>query len=1113
MRGNEGLTMSTQEKPGFCTLCRSRCGTINVVEDDRLVAVRPNPVHPTGKAICPKGRAAPEIAHSARRLKTPLRRTAPKGAADPGFVPISWDEALTEIAERLGRYREETGAESVAFAVTSGSSSSTSDSLDWIQRFIRGFGSPNNCFSTEICNWHKDHAHAFTFGCALPTPDYRHSELILLWGHNPANVWLAQAEAISAARAKGAKLAVIDPRRTGSARDADLWLRIRPGTDAALALGLARWLIVNQAYDADFVRHWTNAAFLIRDSDGCFLRAGDIGLEGDGFLVWDAVAGEAVAAEGGLATAALEGCFDVIGPQGAIACRTGFDHYVAAAEPYDPTAVERITAIPAAQVEELAATISKASSVCYHGWTGLGQHSNASQTERAVATLYALTGHFDAPGGNVRMPSLPVPSLHSMAMIPPEARARTLGLSERPLGPPADGWITSTDFYDAALTGKPYRVRALFAFGSNLLVSHPAPERGREALKALDFQVHCDLFLNPTAEMADIVLPVSSPWEHEALRLGFEISPEAQELVQLRPQMIPRQGEARSDMWIVFQLATRLGMGELFFDGDVERGFEHLLAPLGLDLQALRARPEGIRVPLKHGHRKYQTTGFATQTGKAELYSELLHRHGYPAVPRFVEPAERRSDAFPLTLFSANSGYFCHSQHRGINSLRRKRAEPTAEIHPELARRKNILEGDWMLVRSRMGAIRMRAAFNEALAQDVVASDYGWWQPAPDLGLPGYLPDETRLVGASFNAVISERGRDPLSGSLALRSFAGDVERDESTAWQGWRSFVVAERREECADVVGLTLRPVDGGPIPAFRPGQFVSLRIGEAIRSYSLTGAAIPAPDAYRIGVRHIEGGQVSTAVRHDLAPGDTVELQSPKGGFVLPLRNEFPIVLIAGGIGITPFLSYLETLEGGADEPRVTLHYGCRNSESRPFHQRLEALQQRLPNLTLVTHLSCPRSGDCFDRLGRFTVSDIDAGLLRERARIYMCASDEMMDEVGADLQARGVPVFEIFKERFRSPAPPALDGLMSRRIHFARSARTLTWSPQTPLASILAVAENAGIAIPSGCRVGQCESCVVPIKTGEVRHLVDCPELDDGHCLTCQAVPLSDLVIDA
>ena len=581
----------------------------------------------------------------------------------------------------------------------------------------------------------------------------------------------------------------------------------------ALALGLARWLIVNRTYDADFVRRWTNAAFLVRNSDGCFLRSGDIGLEGDGFLVWDEVAGKAVSAENGTAAAAFEGNFEVIGPEGPIACRTGFDHHVAAAEPYDPATVEHITGIPAAQVEELGLA-PDAASVCYHGWTGLGQHTNATQTERAVATLYALTGSFDAPGGNVRMPSLLRPRLHSMAMIPPAARARTLGLSERPLGPPADGWITSSDFYDAALSGKPYRVRALFAFGSNLLVSHPAPERGREALKALDFQVHCDLFLNPTAEMADIVLPVSSPWEHEALRLGFEISPEAQELVQLRPRMIPPQGEARSDMWIVFQLAKRLGMSELFFDGDVEKGFEHLLAPLGIDLEMLRARPEGIRVPLKHVHRKYETTGFATQTGKAELYSELLHRHGYPAVPRFIEPAERRDDAFPLTLFSANSGYFCHSQHRGINALRRKRTEPTVEIHPELARRKDIIEGDWMWVRSRVGTIRMRAAFNDALAQDVVASDYGWWQPAPDLGLPGYPPDQSQPVGAGFNTIISEAERDPLSGSLALRSFACDISRDESTTWQGWRTFVVAERREECADVVALTLRPVDGGSI-----------------------------------------------------------------------------------------------------------------------------------------------------------------------------------------------------------------------------------------------------------------------------------------------------------
>jgi anaerobic selenocysteine-containing dehydrogenase/ferredoxin-NADP reductase len=1105
--------MATVEKQGFCTLCRSRCGTINVIENDRLVAVRPNPAHPTGKAICPKGRAAPEIAHSARRLTTPLRRTRPKGSADPGFVPISWEEALTEIAEKLGCYRAETGPESVAFAITSGSSSSTSDSLDWLQRFVRSFGSPNMVFSTEICNWHKDHAHAFTFGCGLPTADYRNSDLILLWGHNPANVWLAQAEAIGAARMRGAKLVVIDPRRSGSAREADLWLRVRPGTDAALALGVARWLIINRAYDAEFVRHWTNAAFLVREDDGHFLRPADLGLAGQDYLVWCGREGRPVAAGDGLAAAVLEGHFEVAGGDRTIICRTAFDHYVAATAAYDPNSVERITGIPAAQVESLARAVADAGSVCYHGWTGIGQHTNASQTERAIATLYALTGHFDAPGGNVRMPALPVPALHSISMIASETRARALGLAERPLGPPSDGWITSTDFYDAALTGNPYRIRALFAFGSNILVSHPAPARGREALKALEFQVHCDLFLNPTAEMADIVLPVSSPWEHEALRLGFEISPEAQELVQLRPQMIPRQGEARSDMWIVFQLAKRLGMGDLFFDGDIEKGFSHLVAPLGLDLATLRANPEGIRVALPHSYRKYRSTGFATQTSKVELYSETLHRHGYPAVPRFVEPAERRSEAFPLTLFSVNSGYFCHGQHRSITTLRRKREEPTAEIHPQLARHKRITAGEWMMVRTRKGQIRMRAALNDELAEDVVASDYGWWQSAPDLGLPGHLQGQAHPIGSCFNALISEDERDPLSGSLALRSFACDVERDEVSTWQGWRPFIVAERHEEGLDVVRLALRPVGGGRLPSFRPGQYVRFRHDGATRSYSLTNAATAEPEVYRIAVRHIDGGLVSGAIKRTLAKGATVELQAPKGSFVLPLRNEFPIVLIAGGIGITPFLSYLETLNGNSNEPEVILHYACRDGARQPFRDRLEVLRQRLPNLTVITHLSRPAEGDRFDRSGRFTAAEVMVDLLRRRARFYMCASDGMMRDVKAGLKARGVPEFEIFSERFHSPAPPILDDPSPRRVTFARSGTTVTWSAQASAGGILAAAERAGLSIPNGCRVGQCESCLVPIREGRVRHLVDCPEVDEGHCLTCQAIPLTDLVLDA
>jgi anaerobic selenocysteine-containing dehydrogenase/ferredoxin-NADP reductase len=1101
--------MAVVEKTGFCTLCRSRCGTINLVENDRLVGVKPNPAHPTGMALCPKGRAAPEIAHSARRIRTPLRRTAPKGAADPAFEPISWDEALDEIGQRLNRYRAESGPESVAFAVTSGSSSSTSDGLDWIQRFIRSFGSPNNCFSTEICNWHKDNAHAFTFGCGLPVADYRNADLILLWGHNPTNVWLAQADAIGAARARGARLVVIDPRQTGSARDADLWLRVRPGTDGALAMGVARQLIEDQGHDLDFVEHWTNAALLVREDNGRFLRGEDLGWEdGAAYVVWDAQSGVPVPAAGAKPELRPD-AHTLPGRDGTLSCRTAWDHYVAALAPFDPDTVEGITGVPATQIRAFAQELARAGSVCYHGWTGLGQHSNASQTERAIATLYALTGSFDAPGGNLRMAAPPTPVLHSMAMIPPETRAKTLGLAERPVGPPTDGWINSTDLYDAILEAKPYQVRALMAFGSNLMVSHPDPARSRAALAALEFQVHCDLFLNPTANMADIVLPVSSPWEHEALRIGFEISRQAQELVQLRQQIIPRQGEAHSDTWIVFQLATRLGLNEAFFDGDMDAAYEHVLAPMGLDLATLRAHPEGVRVPLEQRFRKYRDTGFATQTGRAELYSELLWRHGYPPVPQFVAPAEQANADFPLTLFSVNNGYFCHSQQRGINTLRKRRPDPLAEMHPATAGRHGIEAGDWMEVETARGAIKVRATVNEALALDTLACDYGWWQAAPDLGLLGQAPDAT-TDNRNFNSLFSGDIRDPLSGSLPLRSSRCRVSKLQAGPWRGWRSFIVAERRQESAGGVGLTLEATDGLPLASFLPGQYVGLRIGGDTRSYSLTGLACAQPDAYRITVQRLEGGLVSQHIADRLQPGHTLELQAPIGGFVMPLRNEFPVVLIAGGIGITPFMSYLETLTGDPAEPEVHLHYACRDAANQPFATRLAELAARLPKLSITTYLSRPESDAQCSARRRFTLADIAPETIAARARFYLCASDAMLREVSEGLLARGVPAFEIFSERFISPANATQDELAPRTLHFLRSDRKLVWQPSD--GSLLSCAEAAGISLPSGCRVGQCESCALDVVSGSVRHLVDTPDLETGRCLTCQAVPLSDLVLD-
>ena len=283
-----------QRIPGFCALCRSRCGCISVVQDGRLVGVEPDPKHPTGQAICAKARAAPELVHHPERLRFPMRRTRPKGEGDPGWARISWDEALDLTATALNEVRESDGAEAVAFAVTTPSGTAMSDAIPWVERLIRGFGSPNTVYGTEICNWHKDHATAYTFGAGVGAPDYERAGCILHWGHNPNTSWLTHAERTAAAKARGARLIVVDPRRSGGAVKADQWLRVRPGYDGALALAIAGVMIRNGWFDKEFIRDWSTGPYLIDLHTGRYLTAADLGTGAapGTYVAWDRAAGQ-----------------------------------------------------------------------------------------------------------------------------------------------------------------------------------------------------------------------------------------------------------------------------------------------------------------------------------------------------------------------------------------------------------------------------------------------------------------------------------------------------------------------------------------------------------------------------------------------------------------------------------------------------------------------------------------------------------------------------------------------------------------------------------------------------------------------------------------------------
>jgi anaerobic selenocysteine-containing dehydrogenase len=265
---------------GYCSLCIARCGTVATVRDGRFTRLEPDPTHPTGEAICAKGRAAPELVYHKDRLKRPLRRTRSKGDSDPGWEEISWDAALDQIAAAMRRIAEQHGPEAVAFSQSSPSTTAIADSAAFVVRLMNAFGTPNMVSALELCGWGRGFATRYVFGVGSVATggaggamaDIAESGCLILWGYNPSFTRITHATATVAGLKRGMKLIVIDPRNAGLANKADVWLRVRPGTDGALALGLANIMIERGWYDEAFVRTWSNGPLLVRSDTDRLLR-------------------------------------------------------------------------------------------------------------------------------------------------------------------------------------------------------------------------------------------------------------------------------------------------------------------------------------------------------------------------------------------------------------------------------------------------------------------------------------------------------------------------------------------------------------------------------------------------------------------------------------------------------------------------------------------------------------------------------------------------------------------------------------------------------------------------------------------------------------------------
>lgn len=359
-------------------------------------------------------------------------------------------------------------------------------------------------------------------------------------------------------------------------------------------------------------------------------------------------------------------------------------------------------------------------------------------------------------------------------------------------------------------------------------------------------------------------------------------------------------------------------------------------------------------------------------------------------------------------------------------------------------------------------------------------------------------------------------------------------------AWVGWRPFRVARRVPEdpAQTQCSFYLVPVDGQPLPAFKPGQFLTFALDvpadgaprEITRCYSLSDR--PDPAHYRVTIKRVPPPAdrpgvppgVSSNHFHDhVREGDVLKLKPPSGHFVIDPDAAVPVVLVGGGIGITPMMSMLRWCLDEQPGRTVHLYYGLRSSGEHAFKAPLEAWAAAHPNFHLNVVYSRPGAGDVAGRDFQHR-GHVDVGLLRRtlphgRHQFYVCGPPAMMQALVPALAEWGVARTDLHFEAFgpatvNLPGDEAAAAEASARfeVHFQRAGRSLTWDGSD--ASLLAFAERHGVEVMSGCRSGGCGTCETRLVEGEVRY-AHAPDHDvaPGHCLLCVGRPASAVVLEA
>ena len=743
----------------FQGVCRPNCGqccTINVhVRDGRVVktSMAHMPDNPSVDRICLRGLSHPYRIYDPERIKYPMRRVGERGSGE--WERISWDEAAGEIAQVWKSVQEKYGQQAVAqYAISGGYGVFTTNHpvLLRLNNLLNGskitgcVDMANAIGVNRVVGWGEG-----VWSTNEPR-DLVNAKNVFLWSNNYTEAQIQEWRFLANAIEAGVNIIAIDPVYTATASKVSRWISVRPGSDAALVLGMIDTVIRENLIDEQFMKDHTVAPFLVKETDGLFLRESDLqssvssesagedglrtfdvhaasnatgssGSSNDAALVWDLQKEDFVPIDQAV-DPVISGTYEVNG----IICTTAFDLLKKEAEKYIPEEAERICDVPAETIRELGRLAADGPVTHRMGW-GSQSYVNGVHPAHALATLAALTGQIGFPGASVGGADW---GGFSWA----QTYAPKYGASKSPTLPVlALPEILEKGEYG----GNPFTIKAmLIHHGNPLCTIVDANKFKRDVLDKLEHIVTIDSVMTDTARYSDLVLPVAQWFEFEEITTGGQ----SNFYVAFNEKSIDPLYEAKTDADIARLIAEKLELSEYFTETDKEILAESIntesAQKLGISYDSLKEKKV---IPFRTKTKiAFEGQKFSTPSGRMEFYVEkptAFSNYGQQIdverehLPRFFPPGEawpenKSHEKYPLNLMTSRTKYLVHGQWFSVRNLRELDPEPTFRINPLDAQERNIADGSYAEVFNDRGHCVAKAIYSEAIRPGTLAYAKNW---------------------------------------------------------------------------------------------------------------------------------------------------------------------------------------------------------------------------------------------------------------------------------------------------------------------------------------------------------------------------------------------------